>query len=1116
MLDLAAATPITPGVQVDGTLDPANSSQAYNFTAAAGDKFYFDSLNNSTQNASWRLIGPYGQQLFQTYLGSDADTILLPSAGGYTLLIEGDPYDTGTTDYSFNVQPVDTPPLVNAGADLEIDEGANADLTVTFSDLDTSQHWAEVDWNDGSPVQSLGLVTSAFNVSHPYGDNGVYQAIVRITNEDGFIGSDVVTVTVDNVAPTASIGGPTSVNEGETIDLTGSGSDVPADPLTYVWDLDNDGVFGETGTDAANGNETLQNPTFDAANLDGPGTYPVSLRVSDDDGAATTVSVSITLNNVPPTASIGGPTSVNEGQTVVLTGTGSDVPGDPLTYAWDLDDDGVFGETGTDAANGDETLQNPTFDAANLDGPAIAPIHLRVSDDDGGVTTVDATITVNNVAPTASIGGPTNVDEGQTIVLTGTAGDVPGDTLTYVWDLDNDGVFGETGTDAANGDETGTNPTFDAANVDGPSTVTVHLRVSDDDGGVTTVDATITVNNAAPTASIGGPTSVDEGQTIVLTGTGSDVPGDTLTYAWDLDNDGVFGETGTDAANGDETGTNPTFDATNLDGLTTVPVHLRVSDDDGGATTVDATITVNNVPPTASIGGPTSVDEGQTIVLTGTASDVPGDTLSYAWDLDNDGVFGETGTDAANGDETGTNPSFDATNLDGPATAPIHLRVSDGDGGVTTVDATITVNNVAPTASIGGPTSVNEGQTIVLAGTGSDVPGDTLTYAWDLDDDGVFGETGTDAANGDENGPNPSFDAANLDGPATAPIHLRVSDGDGGVTTVDATISVDNVAPTASAGGPYTVNEGQTVVLAGTASDVPGDTFGYAWDLDNDGVFGETGTDAANGDENGPNPTFDAANLDGPSTVTVHLQVTDDDGGVATVDAVINVANLPPTASIGGPSNVQEGQTIVLAGTGSDVPGDTLTYAWDLDNDGVFGETGTDAANGDENGPNPTFDAANLDGPTTAPIHLRVSDGDSGVTTVDATITVDNVAPTASAGGPYTVNEGQTLVLAGSASDVPGDTLTYAWDLDNDGVFGETGTDALYGDENGPTPTFDAATLTGTFVQPIKLRVSDDDGDAVTISDSIKVVAPPTADAGGPYAVDEGLTVNLVWFGHSR
>ena len=58
----------------------------------------------------------------------------------------------------------------------------------------------------------------------------------------------------------------------------------PPDPgaLTFEWDLDGDGIFGETGAAAGRGDETTANPTFSAAGLDGPGTFTVSLRVSDD------------------------------------------------------------------------------------------------------------------------------------------------------------------------------------------------------------------------------------------------------------------------------------------------------------------------------------------------------------------------------------------------------------------------------------------------------------------------------------------------------------------------------------------------------------------------------------------------------------------------------------------------------------------------------------------------------------------------------------------------------------------------------------------------------------------------------------------------------------------
>ena len=49
--------------------------------------------------------------------------------------------------------------------------------------------------------------------------------------------------------------------------------------------------------------------------------------------------------------------------------------------------------------------------------------------------------------------------------------------------------------------------------------------------------------------------------------------------------------------------------------------------------------------------------------------------------------------------------------------------------------------------------------------------------------------------------------------------------------------------------------------------------------------------------------------------------------------------------------------------------------------------------------------------------------------------TVANTAPTAGAGGPYSVTEGGALTLAGTGSDADGDAVSFAWDLDNDGDY---------------------------------------------------------------------------------
>jgi uncharacterized delta-60 repeat protein len=110
--------------------------------------------------------------------------------------------------------------------------------------------------------------------------------------------------------------------------------------------------------------------------------------------------------------------------------------------------------------------------------------------------------------PAADAGGPYSVSEGGSVVLdAGGTTDSGQDaaTLTYVWDLDGDSVFGETGAAALRGDETGVRPTFAAAGLDGPAPVTVRLRVTNSAGGSDEDSATVSIINAPPTASVDGP-----------------------------------------------------------------------------------------------------------------------------------------------------------------------------------------------------------------------------------------------------------------------------------------------------------------------------------------------------------------------------------------------------------------------------------------------------------------------------------------------------------------------------------------------------------------------------------------------------------------------------------
>ncbi|WP_442506615.1 hypothetical protein SH528x_005469 [Novipirellula sp. SH528] len=110
--NLVTATPLTPGIPVSGSLDPASETDAYRFNATAGERFYFDSQTATPENAYWRLLDPLGRVVANNFLGSDMEPPTLPLSGTYTLLVEGYFYDTTPVDYTFNVLNVPSSPAI--------------------------------------------------------------------------------------------------------------------------------------------------------------------------------------------------------------------------------------------------------------------------------------------------------------------------------------------------------------------------------------------------------------------------------------------------------------------------------------------------------------------------------------------------------------------------------------------------------------------------------------------------------------------------------------------------------------------------------------------------------------------------------------------------------------------------------------------------------------------------------------------------------------------------------------------------------------------------------------------------------------------------------------------
>lgn len=76
------------------------------------------------------------------------------------------------------------------------------------------------------------------------------------------------------------------------------GNPLPAGPLTYRWDLDGDGVFGETGTDAANGDEMGQSPTLRTDRLTA-GYHFVRVEVCDPSDRCDQDSAAVLITDPP-------------------------------------------------------------------------------------------------------------------------------------------------------------------------------------------------------------------------------------------------------------------------------------------------------------------------------------------------------------------------------------------------------------------------------------------------------------------------------------------------------------------------------------------------------------------------------------------------------------------------------------------------------------------------------------------------------------------------------------------------------------------------------------------------------------------------------------------------
>ena len=942
---------------------------------------------------------------------------------------------TDVTDIRSAHIKINTPPVADSQA-VETDEDTPVDITLTGSDVDgdTLTFIIVSQPTNGNLSGTAPNLTYTPNLNFHGSDSFTFKV------NDGLVDSTeaTVSITVNSVNDTPIADSQAVETDEDTpVDITLTGSDVDGDTLTFI-----------IVSQPTNGNlsGTAPNLTY-TPNLNFHGSDSFTFKVNDGLVDSTEATVSITVNSVNDTPIADSQAvETDEDTPVDITLTGSDVDGDTLTFI-------IVSQPTNGNLSG--TAPNLTY-TPNLNFHGSDSFTFKVND--GLVDSTEATvsITVNPVNdPPVAVLGEYTIYEGESAVLdAGSSYDPDGTIVSYEWDLDNDGQY-----DDATGVTTSVSYPDDGQ-------FTVGLKVTDDDGDYSTASAVVTVNNKPPVLGTLGPFSGDEGQPITLTATATDVPADTLSYAWDLDGDGEYDDA-----------TGATVEYTFPDNGT-YTVGVLVTDDDGGSASGTATVDVSNLPPTADAHGPYDGIAGEPIELQGSGSDVPADTLTYEWDFNYDGITFDV-------DSTEQNPTV---TYEREGTYTVALRVKDDDGGVSELSlSTVTVSpppNRAPELVEIADQTINEGETLSFIVTAVDPDGDPVTLsAAGLPEGAEF-----DPVTGQFTF-TPNFEQAGEYDVTFTATDNRTPPLSGEMTVHITVVNVENaivlsVTPTLlKADGTSTAEVIATLISNGQP------TPNAQVELTVTEGMGSLAQTSGTTDENG---RFSTLYIAGMTSGDVWITATAPEYNVSDAVTLRLDGDGPTIAQVTGDAQGTTGEVIEIALTAQDP---TEPISADIYLDGTaqtMGKVGPDEFRYQIQIPLTSVDPISY--------YIIASDGLGNTTrTPEAgsyTITVvDNDPPTANAGPDQRVELGQDVAFDGRGSTDNIGIVSYKWDIDaSDGVDFESP------DLTGPNPTLSGGySAFGTYT--VTLQVEDAAGN--TDTDTLIVTVPDTIP---PYILLDPIT----------
>lgn len=554
---------------------------------------------------------------------------------------------------------------------------------------------------------------------------------------------------------------PETPETGETVSFTdGSEDDVAV--TDWQWTFDD----GETSQ--------AQHPEH---SFPGPGTYEVTLTVTDAEGQQTSTTQPVTVVNSRPHVHLSWePLTPIELEDVAFTANVTDQDGDVTSVDWTFSD----GET----AEGREITR--VFDTEGTYNVTVI-----ATDSEGATDSDEAQIHVVNAPPEASFEvSPTTPVAGTLATLTSTSSDPAGGSIeNWTWQIPGVGTtYGET-----------VDVRFPS---DGETTVT--LTVRDDDGASSDVEQTVSVLNAPPDVSIDiDPVYPNPGQTVEFIAQIDD--DDQPAWAeWSF-SDGLFEE----GLSVERTFANPG----------SIEATVTVEDADGAQGTATRTVNIN-APPVVELGvvgegddiSETAMLTGQEITFELSVSDPDGNATTHTW------VVGTVeDLEATNCQASGPDGHTLTCSWSDDGTRRIQALVDDDNGARSVKTTHVIVLNQKPTLSPHVEEDVvNVGEDATFAANAQDPDGEIASVTWH--EDGQLLGTGQQLVH--------AFDEA---GEHT--LTVNATDDDGASQTATVQIEV-NAPPTLDASvSPTETLTGESVSFDadGDDPDGPDSSLTYQW-----------------------------------------------------------------------------------------------------------------------------------------------------------------------------------------------------------------------------------------------------------------------------------------------